>query len=418
MNYIEPRGNLFYAVYYVPADVQGIIGKKKFLKSTKTNNRPEAIRRARTLVTGWEAEIAKARGNLPSLKDDFWESLRKDYLLAGDDEDLKLVLEELAETAASKITGPDQASNLFKLATNQEGTLLAPLVDAWAAAQKGGQKTIDQKHRDLERLAAHFYTLEALQPQKIKAWTDKLMTSGTTHSSFVRIGGACRGLWSYLQDSSVVPIVAPDPFVGAFRLAVKGAVRTNTGRSGSSYTADQLSMIYREALKMKDKSLADLIALGAYMGARVEEIGRLTKETCIDGVFNIKVSKTAAGVRQVPIHPAVAPMVARLLAASKDGYLVPSTSDNQYDLRMAALGQKYTRLKKSLGFGDDLVFHSTRATLITLMHQAGADEGVAADTVGHDRKTMTYGLYSSGSSMQQKRDAMALVVYGGALGSP
>ena len=426
MDYVEPRGNLWYAVYYVPADVQHIIGKKKFLRSTKTSNRTEAVRRARAVVIGWEAEVAKARGQQPLPKDDFWASLQdqhKSTRLQAEDgnedsEDLQLVIEDLAEQAASKINDPELATLLYKVATSQGGTLLAPLVDDWKDAQSGGKKTIDQKHRDLERMAMHFYTLEGLQPQKIKIWTDKLMKEGVTYSSFVRIGGACHSLWEHLQNANTIPMIAPDPFVGPFRLALKRAVRTDTGRSGKSYTAEQLSMIYSEALKLKDKSLADLIALGAYTGARVEELGRLRKETCVDGIFNIKKSKTDAGIREVPIHPAVAPLVARLLAASKDGFLMPSTSENQYDLRMAALGQKYTRLKKSLGFGSDLVFHSTRGTLITLMHQAGVEEGVTADNVGHEKKTITYGVYSAGSSMAQKREAMALVVYGGALGSP
>jgi hypothetical protein len=64
------------------------------------------------------------------------------------------------------------------------------------------------------------------------------------------------------------------------------------------------------------------------------------------------------------------------------------------------------------------VFHSNRNTLVTMMHQAGVDEGSTADHVGHHKQTMTYGIYSSGSSIAQKREAMALVVYGGALGSP
>jgi integrase len=426
MDYIEPRGNLWYAVYYVPADVQHIIGKKKFLRSTKTSNRTEAVRRARALVIGWEAEVAKARGQELNSKDDFWESLRNQHISARlnaedsseDSEALMMAIEDLAEQAASKINDPEQAALLYKLATGQGGTLLAPLVDDWKDAQSGGKKTIDQKHRDLERMAKHFYSLEGLQPQKIKIWTDKMMNEGMTYSSFARIGGACHSLWEYLQNADAVPMVAPNPFVGPFRLALKRAVRTDTGRSGKSYTAEQLSMIYSEALKLKDRSLADLIALGAYTGARVEELGRLRKETCVNGIFNIEKAKTDAGIREVPIHTAVAPLVARMLAASKDGYLVPSTSENQYHLRMAALGQKYTRLKKSLGFGPDLVFHSTRGTLITLMQQAEVKEGVAADNVGHRKQTMTYGLYAAGSSMAQKREAMALVVYGGALGSP
>jgi len=183
MDYVEPRGNLWYAVYYVPADVQHIIGKKKFLRSTKTSNRTEAVRRARAVVIGWEAEVAKARGQQSPPKDDFWASLQDQHksarLEAGysdeDSEALQLAIEEVAEQAASKINDPELAILLYKVATSQGGTLLAPLVDDWKDAQSGGKKTIDQKHRDLERMALHFYTLEALQPQKIKIWTDKLM---------------------------------------------------------------------------------------------------------------------------------------------------------------------------------------------------------------------------------------------------
>lgn len=416
MSHIEKRANLWYATLTVPADVRPILGKNKFLQSTLTSIKEEAKGRAAALVAGWKTEIVKARGKLPNPKDTFWESLRKQHLTA--DEDTQLVIEDLAEKMALKSSNPELSVELYKFATNQSGPLLAPLVDDWKNAQKGGQKTIDQKHRDLVRMADHFISLEALQPQKIKAWTDKLLAEGLTYSSFIRIGGACRSLWEYLQHSGTVQMVAPDPFVGSFKLALKAAVRTTTGRSGNSYTAEELSTIYQEALKEKDKSLADLIALGAYTGARVEELGRLTNETCKAGVFIIDKSKTNAGVREVPIHPSVAPLVARMLKASKDGYLVPSTSDNQYGLRMAALGQKFTRLKTKLGYGPDHVFHNTRSTLITLMQQAGVPEVIATDVVGHDKKTMTYGLYSSGSSMAQKLEAISKVAYPGSLGTP
>ena len=418
MKHLITKGNTFYAVLTVPSEVRHVIGRVRFFQSTKTGNEKDALVRASILIHGWKSEISKARGRLPDLKDNFWVNLRNDHINAPD-EGTRSVIQDIAEAAVLKLEDQEQASQLYKFSTNQSGPVLAPLVADWKSAQRGGQKTIDQKYRDLEKLAAHFFCLEALQPQKIKVWTDKLMLEGATYSSFVRIGGACHSFWAYLQNANIVPMVAPDPFVGSFKLALKQAVRTDTGRSGSAYTAEQMTMIYVEALKLKDKALADLIALGAYSGARVEELGRLTKETCKDGIFNITISKTVAGIRQVPIHPAVAPLVARLLEASTDGYLLPSTSDNQYGLRMPALGQKFTRLKTSLGFGTGHVFHSTRSTLITLMQQAGVPEGIAADVVGHGKKTMTYGLYSAGSSIAQKfGEAISKVSYPGALGKP
>ena len=42
---------------------------------------------------------------------------------------------------------------------------------------------------------------------------------------------------------------------------------------------------------------------------------------------------------------------------------------------------------------------------------AGVPENIAADIVGHNKRTMTYGLYSGGTSTQQKYDAINKVQY-------
>ena len=419
MNYIEKRANLWYATLTIPTHLRASFGKAKFVQSTGTDSKPEASLRAAVLVADWKSQIAKARGSAPNPKDSFWDSLRKDYQNAQDmqDEGLIGVIEDLAATMAAKESDAAQSAQLYATATGQS-TPLAPLVGDWVKSLRGAQKTIDQRNRDMSRVAGWFISLEALKPQKVKVWIDQQLKEGVTHSSFIRIGGTCRAFWAYLQMSGTVSMLDADPFEGAFKLALKVATRTVTGRSGSAYTPVDLAKIYSAALVKGDQPLADLIALGAYTGARIEELGRLTRDTCKDGVFTIGRSKTAAGVRQVPIHPAVAPLVARMLEASKDGYLVPSSANNQYGNRTGPAGKRYGHLKKALGFGENLVFHSTRNTLVTLMDQAGVPEGVSADTVGHAKKTMTYGLYSGGSSMAQKLGAISKVAYPGELANP
>lgn len=420
MNYItkKPNSDIWYATITIPEEVRHIIGRgARFFQSTKTKSEAEALRRASMLVPGWKDEIAKARGTLPNPKDTFWESLKKQHM-STDDEGTQLAIEELAEQMASKVTDPVEASNLYKMATNQQGTLLAPLVEDWKGSLRLAQKTIDQQYRDMVRMADYFVNLESLKPQKVKAWTDKMLKEKATSATFARIGGGCRSFWAYLQQSGTVSMIEPDPFEGSFKLALKMAVKNTTGRTGSSYSQDDMTKIYTAAQATGDQPLTDLIALGAYTGARIEELGRLTKETCQDGVFTIRKSKTDAGVREIPIHPVVAPLVARMLKASTDGYLVPSSTDNKYGERASALGKKYGKLKTSLGFGSNLVFHSTRNTLITLMERAGVSEGIAADIVGHEKKTITFGLYSSGSEQAQKLAAISKVSYPGALGSP
>ena len=74
-----------------------------------------------------------------------------------------------------------------------------------------------------------------------------------------------------------------------------------------------------------------------------------------------------------------------------------------------AVGKRFGRLKSAAGYGGDLVFHSLRKTYAKTCEQLGIPEGVAADTLGHERETMTCGLYSGGTSVEQKQEAVEQV---------
>jgi len=102
----------------------------------------------------------------------------------------------------------------------------------------------------------------------------------------------------------------------------------------------------------------------------------------------------------------------RINAPSRDcPFLIFSKSKNQYDERSTGLSRRFGRLKSSLGYGPELVFHSLRKTVTTKLEQAGVPEGVAADIVGHEKQTITYGLYSGGTSMAQKMEAITKIIY-------
>ena len=432
MEFGEKRHLVWYAVLDVPAEVRHIIGKKRLVKSTKTRDDAEAKLRIVLTVAGWRKDIAKARGLTHDTRDTFWHDIRKEYAAAEDRDDegtLALEIRDVIRVASMKIVDPYERSLMFKTATLQLPALpplaelptltpLASLVTDWKDSMRMKQKTIDQKHRDVLRMADHFKSLEALQPQAIKTWTDKLLKEErATASTITRLGKAYRGFWKYLKLSSAVPMITPDPFEGPMELAMSVAPRTDTGRSGTSYTPDELSKLYVAAQKKGDAVLADAIALGAYTGARIEEVFQLTKETARDGIFRWG-TKTKASKRETPVHPSVVALVDRLMKASKDGYLMPSTADNQYNNRSGPVSQRFGHLKTALGYGDSHVFHTTRGTLITMMQRAGVIEGIAADVVGHDKKTITYGLYASGSEQRQKLEAISTVAYPAPLDAP
>ena len=438
MEHGEKRHRVWYAVLDVPAEVRHVFGKKRLVKSTKTRDDYEAQPRIVLIVAGWRKEIAKARGTAVDTRDTFWHDIRKEYANAEESDQerdsngggmLASDIRDAIYAAALKIDDPEQRSFMFKTATGQlpalpplpdlpKVTPLASLVTDWKGSMRMKQKTIDQKHRDVLKMADHFKSVEALQPQAIKTWTDKLLKDEkATASTITRLGKAYRGFWRYLKLSSAVPMITPDPFEGPMELAMSMAPRTNTGRSGTSYTPDELSKLYLAAQKKGDAVLADAIALGAYTGARIEEVFQLTKETAKDGVFRWG-TKTKASKRETPIHPAIVALVDRLMKASKDGYLMPSTADNQYGNRSGPVSQRFGHLKTAMSYGDSHVFHTTRGTLITMMQRAGVVEGIAADVVGHDKKTITYGLYASGSEQRQKLEAISKVAYPAPLNAP
>jgi hypothetical protein len=56
--------------------------------------------------------------------------------------------------------------------------------------------------------------------------------------------------------------------------------------------------------------------------------------------------------------------------------------------------------------------HSIRKAMARLLENADVPENVSADILGHDKSTMTYGLYSGGTSLKTKREANEKLRYG------
>ena len=103
--------------------------------------------------------------------------------------------------------------------------------------------------------------------------------------------------------------------------------------------------------------------------------------------------------------------MARLTQGSNDGYVLSGLTFNKYGDRSNGIGKRFGKLKSAEGFGSQHVFHSIRKTVVTILENAGVAENVDADIVGHEKTTMTYGLYSGGLSLAVKRDALDKLAY-------
>lgn len=180
---------------------------------------------------------------------------------------------------------------------------------------------------------------------------------------------------------------------------------------------DVVKLVDKAKEKAGDANLHDLIILGAFTGARIEELAKLKVEDVKEknGVkyFAVEESKSFAGLRDIPVHKDLAPLVDSLISNSSDGYLLPQEPITTNGERSSAIGKRIGRLKSSLGSDGRYVFHSLRKTLSTLLERQGLHHNEAAEITGHEKVGETYGTYSAGLTIEKKAELLNKVQYDG-----
>ncbi|KJH80921.1 DUF6538 domain-containing protein [Stutzerimonas stutzeri] len=279
-------------------------------------------------------------------------------------------------------------------------------------------KTIDQMSRRVDQFSKYLNeTGKPVSFDTVSAYLDQLTDkAGNALSSKTKKQHAwsCSSFWKWACKHDVdwreQYKGQPNPFADHDYPTIKGEAV-----SWDAFSKKDVERLHAMAVAKKDQPLADLIALGAYTGARLEEIGRIHRDSLtIKGdvpiSFHIKEAKSAAGIREVPIHPKIAGLVSSLLEASPDGYLLPG-GNNKYGNRLDSLSKRFGRLKTSAEYGKEHVFHSIRKTVITEVHRAGADAAVMPGLFGHETGMITFDLYSKGPSLEQKAKVIGLLSF-------
>lgn len=177
------------------------------------------------------------------------------------------------------------------------------------------------------------------------------------------------------------------------------------------FTPEEVGKLLLAAEAKGDHDMAALIWIAMWTGCRIEELCSLKVDEVGTDRIRVREAKTKAGNRVVPLHPRAKPMVAKLKERSKDGYLLSGLTFNKYGDRSNAIGKRFGKMKTKMGFEPPHVFHSIRKTVVRLLENAGVTEGVTADIVGHNKQSITYGLYSGGADFKTKADAIAKLEY-------
>ncbi|PHX37507.1 integrase [Pseudomonas sp. NZIPFR-PS5] len=284
---------------------------------------------------------------------------------------------------------------------------------AFRESRGGDQKHVDQQVGKMSRLSDFLKKKSLpLEFDSIDKWLLSLDRSPATLQQYVMAGTAF-WKWATKYDAGFRAEFEgkANPFTG--HELPQGGGREGAGEGREMYTPAEARKLYDAALSSGDKPLADLIMMGWYAGARIEEFCQLkaTDVITVDGVlcFNFPYSKNAASERVTPIHPSLQKVVKRLMEDSTDGFLIPTDSENKYGKRSHAISKAFGRLRTSVGFGPRYVFHSFRHSVITLLVRADVPETLAQEIVGHDRKSVTSRVYSKGSTVAQKFAAVSTI---------
>lgn len=127
-----------------------------------------------------------------------------------------------------------------------------------------------------------------------------------------------------------------------------------------------------------------------YTGMRPKELIDLKKENVKDGCFDIVASKTKAGIRTIPIHPAIDDLV-KTLMAQKGEYLIMTDKGNkiQYQNFMA---RNLPKIQEQLGTPHQP--YECRHTFITRARECNMNQLCIQRIVGHKPTTITEQVYT------------------------
>ncbi|WP_347341382.1 tyrosine-type recombinase/integrase [Bradyrhizobium pachyrhizi] len=437
---IQPRGGgtTWYAVAEVPRTLREVLGKKRLLRSLKT----EDIRLAR--IARWKAlddiksEIARARNPSGGEQQELTEealALREELARASAarrDDILYAIVEraEQIDRAEARRPGDGEGKDAsskaavdFANLASGRATPVDHYMERWLAASDYSERTKADARTAIAQFKA--WTSKTERNLFIETVTDRdasdfrdeaFVAAGThVHTANKKLS-ALRQYWQWLDKSFGI---RPNPWAGKSLAKPKAHRIAQDGPQGNErpFTDDEVQLLLGAKA---DADLSDVMRIAALSGMRIEEIGQLRVRDCENGLFAVTKGKTPAAIRTVPIHTALKSIVERRTdKRDSTAYLFPDFEDTGWDgNRTMALSKRFGYFRKRIGVDDKrpgarrskVNFHSFRRWFATKAEDAGQRENVVAAVMGHNKNLgLTFGHYSRAELVELKRGCVEAV---------
>jgi integrase len=166
-------------------------------------------------------------------------------------------------------------------------------------------------------------------------------------------------------------------------------------------------------------ALREVMALGLYTGARVDELCSLSQgDIRIErGIAYVRIaqSKTRAGIRTLVVaHPIPLGILRARHRKTKpaSSQLFHELKGGGYDKKLSwHVGQAFRYHRNKQGLNGETDFHSLRRTFITRLENLGVDQVRIARYVGHSLPTLAFQVYSGGATEATQRATGKVICY-------
>lgn len=138
-----------------------------------------------------------------------------------------------------------------------------------------------------------------------------------------------------------------------------------------------------------DNRIAKALCVMIYTGMRIDEFLSLTKNDILNNFIYVREAKTEAGIRPVPIHNRIKPIINFFLAEEKE-YLYTWKENKKASYE--TFRNNMIKLMKELGTPHTP--HDTRHTFASMMNKVGANDVALTTMIGHTDVNLTKSIYT------------------------